>query len=420
MPDAIPDTVLPESRAALSPELSSSGRPRTKLPPEALTAALAAAGAAPAAPETSVKPPEPPAKVEPTTPPAAAAPTPKPAAVPETAPEPAPKKRSGVEELREAYERANAKLKEVEATATATNREKAEAYAKVAKLEEDYSKANKRITEELEPLTKRYAEVEKRLQQREEALRVRDYQATDEWHTKYERPLAEARADAEAFVSEFEVQEANGTARRANAKELDAVLSAPSASQSLAVAKQIFGDDVAPLVLNHRMKIQSLARARGEALQRSQLESLEYQKRFQANQAQQRQSFHSALLAEAESLVASSRPGADDPELAGVFSEGLKFADDILMGDPSSLPPQQLIKTLAEHRARSIKAPVLEKRLARLETENQSLKARLSEFERSEPSVTPRNGGTHVESSDPKQAMRDGLLEKAMKMAARP
>lgn len=377
--------------------------PRTNMVtmPDGLMAAInKEAGVEPAAVTPAAPVVATPSATPPATPAAKAAATPAPAATPAAAATPAPPKKEGVKELREAYERAQAKVDELNASVTATTKEKAEALTKLAKAEEQFAVVQKRIAEEFEPQVKRLTEVEKRLQEREERLRIADYQASDEYHERYVRPLASARAEAEAFMGELTVATADGQERQATKADLDTVLSQPNHTQAAKLAKALFGEETYQSVLNHRMKVLSLERSRQEAVKNAHLASAEWLERTQSQQAQAQAQFRSALTASMDKMFAEHpeifTAAEDDADAKGALDEGASFGEELLNLSPAT-PPEQIASKVAQAQVRVRAYPRLRQTIGRQAAEITNLKKQLAEFQRSEPDVATRTGGVQAQ-----------------------
>lgn len=380
----MPSSILEEARKL-------SGEPLPDPSPAPTPAAASSSSSTPPTPPT----PEPPKTPEPT----------KPA-----------KKKEGIEALREAFERQSAKVEELSGSLTTTSKEKADAYAKLAELEAKLTQANERISKDLEPRVQRLTEVEKKLQEREEILRVKDYTATQEWHDKYVKPIAEVQQEANELLSELRAN-VNGDEVPATQEHLNFVMAAPSLNEAARRAEGLFGSLVAPQIVNLRARLIGLQRKQAEALKTAQIEAVEYEKRSHAQAAQSREAVRTRLLTEAQRIIQADpdlNPG-EDVELGSALAEGQKFADLLLNGSPE-LTTEQMVDKIAEGRARIIKSHVQEKRMAKMKTELESLREQLKQYQKSEPSVETRTGGSSPLLKGNEDA-RAKLLQAAMKLA---
>lgn len=300
--------------------------------------------------------------------------------------------KGGIKAVREAAERRDARIKELEASETATRKEIDDAKASHQASLEKLISYESEIEKTYKPQVQRLTEVEKRLQEREEQLRIKDFTMAPEWHDKYVKPVVEARSEAEALMGELEVNSTDGP-RMATKQDFDAVLSAPNTTQAILKAKELFGDDLAHTVVGYRTKIISAERNRQSAFGKAALESAESQKQQQQKFAQHRESLRQRFTAESERLFGEApyiyKPGEDEGDLAEALTEGTKLADLSINGDPN-MTEDQFLKVVAKVRSRAAGFPVLEKRMSKLQAENEALKQRLKEFESSEPKLEGR------------------------------
>ena len=308
--------------------------------------------------------------------------------------------KGGIKAVREALERRETRVKELEASETATKKEIADAKAAHLAALEKLTSYESEIEKTYKPQVQRLSEVEKRLQEREEQLRIRDFTTAPEWHDKYVKPIVEARTEAEQLMDELIVTDENGE-RKATKQDFDAVLSSPNMTQAVRTAKELFGDDLASTVVGFRTKILSAERTRQGAFKNAALESAERQKQDQAKFAEHRQALRQKLLAESERLASEAphifKPGEDEKDLAEALAEGTKLADLSMNGDPN-ITEDAFLKVVAKVRSRAAGYPVMEKRMSKLQAENESLKTQLKEYQRSEPNV--EGGRTPVVNGD--------------------
>lgn len=309
------------------------------------------------------------------------------------------KQESKAKPLRDAYEHtkaelatAQAKAAELETNFNATAKEKADAYAKVANLEGEVQGYAKRWKEEVEPLQKQFAETTKKLQEREEALRLRDYTGTSEWHEKFVKPIADVQNEAMQFVNEL-VATVNGQQVRGNQEHLNHIVGAPDAHEAAARAKALFGDEPAftSTLVNYRQRLKGLAGKQQEALKQASVESEQWARAQQAKQAQDREKMASAVQERERTYLTSLALPDNDPELQAARQEGKVLADLISNGSPD-MTPEKWADTVAKTRVEVQHAAVLKKQMARVQAENAELKKQLAAFQATEPTVETRNG----------------------------
>lgn len=248
--------------------------------------------------------------------------TPAAKATAEAKPADAEPKKGGVAQLREAYERAQARLTEVETSVLSTAKERDEARQKAEALEQRLLSAETRISKELEPRVARLTEVEQKLQEREEALKVRDYTATTEWHDRYVKPIVDVQQEAGQLMAELTVETPEGHVP-ATQDHLNHVLTAPSLNEAAKRATEMFGPLVAPQVVNLRSRLSALQRKQQEALKNAQLEATEWQKRTQADQMAQREQWLAAVSEREKAHLSDVTVAEGDTETAEALARSL-------------------------------------------------------------------------------------------------
>lgn len=345
------------------------------------------------APEAPVEPPKQPDP--PVAPPTATTPPTKPAEAQRTPAPEAKAKKDGISEVREALERAQKRVQELEASHTSTSKEKADAYAKAADMEAKVAKYEERINKEFGPAMERLKVTERELQQREETLRVTNYQATAEFHDKYVKPLAEARAEADMLMQELQVEMDDGKFRQATKEDFDAVMAAPNLTVATQTAKRIFGPDVYPTVVSLRNRIHSHERSRREGVARAGEDSIKWEKDQEQTRLSHQQAFRNRLQERINAALDADpefKVPDDDKEAKDALAEGEAFGRKLLEGDPS-WTPDQFVENIAKAQTIIRKHNVREKRILKLEKELAETKEQLKAYHKSEPDLTGRSGG---------------------------
>lgn len=309
-----------------------------------------------------------------------------PAATPEK-----PTKKEGPAQLREAYERAEAKVKELEQSFTATAKEKAEAFAKLAQTEEKLKTFEERFKTEYEPQLKRLTEREKRAQELEEQLRVRDYTATPEFHERYVKPIADVQGEVASVLGELSVHDADGNARVATLEDFNKIHSAPSLNAAEAKARELFGEGFATTELvRHSAKLRSLVRTQQEAMKNAQLESQQWAQEEEQKRTAAQAKFRSTVEQRVHNYLV--KPAEGDPEEAAAFLEGQRVIEAV---EKAALA--QDVEAYADLSAR-VKASVASEkvrdlRISRLTAEVTNLKKELARYQSTEPAVETTGGG---------------------------
>jgi hypothetical protein len=418
----------PPAGPASGPELSFSGTGATgfgALPPDTLSKLDKLGGALPAEPAPiSAKPPAQ-AAAKPAAPKPEAgslSPPPAPATPAADATKPAAEPAAevkGPKQLREAYERAQAKVAELETTMGATAKEKAEAFARLAATEEKLTSYEKRIADEYEPMRKVLTEREKRLAEVEENLRMRDYTATPEWHNNYVKPINDTWQEAVQFVSELAVQNADGSSIPATQEHLNYVIGAPNANEAARRAEQLFGNQsvFTGTLVNYRNKLKALQTKQQEAAKNAKLESEQWHQQRQAHEAEQLSKLRS-YVTQREAVESADLVVNDDPELRTALEAGSALADTLVNGDPK-LSPESWADVIAKSRAHIKRSHVLTKKLARAEAELKAAREELGRYRSSEPGVETRaSGETTSPETEEGKAYWEGLPGRLLKHAA--
>lgn len=293
--------------------------------------------------------------------------------------------------LREAYEKAKARLQEIEeGILPATQKQQKELEAKVADYETKLS-AYKGMEAKLK-------QVDDERGQYEERLRVIDYTQHPEFHEKFVRPVAEAMQNANLMVGEMMVQNDSGE-RPGTEQDFQAVLRSPNLTEAMRTAKVLFGDDLAGTVVGMRNQVLTAERTRLKAYETAALKSKEAMERQFTEQAETQSRLktkyetHSKKVVESDATLA--QPDPTDKEAWDAYEQGAAMADEVVRG--SQRGEDDRIANLALVRHRASVFPVLQLKMTRLQKENADLKERIAAFERSEPTngsskSVPRDG----------------------------
>jgi nucleotide-binding universal stress UspA family protein len=305
-------------------------------------------------------------------------------------PEKAPKK-SGIEQVREAHDRAEARARELEGSLTATAKEKAEAFEKLAAAEAKLRTFEERFQKEYKPQLEKLSEREKRLEELQTQLQQIDYTRTPEFHERHIKPIAEASRDVEDILKQVEVIGPDGKPQPATIQHFNALLATPSLNEAERVAKQLFGEGFATTELvRASAKIRSLQRGLKEAQERASVEAVEYFKRQEEEQVAQQSRLRQLIDTKVRELV--PQVPSEDAEAIGAWSEGTKFVEEIDRV-AQSRDVERVAETAARVRARVQEYPLMALRERRLKAENEALRAELAAYRGSEPKVETSGGG---------------------------
>lgn len=388
IPDSVVDAVNREvSKNAPQPTAEALPPPEPSKP---AATPPAANGTPPKAPEAKVEPPKP-------------------------AKEPLKSdKEENLANLRKKLEAREAEFSTLQNSLTATTKEKADALQKIADAEAKVHKLAEEIEKDYKPRAERLKVVEQELQKREEVLKIKAYQETAEFHERYVKPLADAQGEVHELLSELVVNNGDGTGRPATIDDFNEILGARSLNDAHAIASNKFGP-VAPTLVNFRTRIRGLERTRSEASKKAGEMALEYEQRRQSEVLQQQQQFKGSVYAEAERLLRETfQVDENDPEEKEALAAAQQFADQLWNSDNETV--EQVVKKAAKARKNNIEAPVLRKRLDRLTKRNAELEEQLKQYQKSEPELKPRGGGSAP--ADPSD-WKSGLLKAAQEAAAK-
>lgn len=304
---------------------------------------------------------------------------------PETKPEEKPPQRAS--ELRTAYEGMKKKVSEME-TELRTLRQ--------AKPADDPEKKS---------MTERIGELEKALEERETKLRLAHYESSQEYTDKYETPIKRAFEQAYSDITQLKIEDGEGNERAATPADFNALvqMTLPQAIQ----ASKVFGD-AAQEVLGHRRRIIQMNQDRTQAISDAHNRQLAGVKEQQAAMAQQRQ-WWGEENKEAETKYEKwSKPDDSDPREAGILDRATQVAD-MAFGDTSQLPARERVKLHAAIRNKARWFDLQVYRNQKLREENESLKAKLAEFEESTPDKDVEKRGASPKAVDNWEAELEGL-----------
>lgn len=300
-------------------------------------------------------------------------------------------------ELRGAYEKAKSEVKRL----TAENEK-----LKTAKPAEDPEKST---------LVESLSAKDKRIKELEDSLRYADYQQTDEYKTKYEKPFVQAYAAGRAKASALKVRvgrkvdaEGNiieeGTTRQGTPEDFDAIARAGSDDDAAALAEQLFGRNSA-VVLYHRERVQELGaqaqnavddfRRQGGERAKAEVETrTKQQAEIQKRQTEAASTFKRLNQEAVERYPQYFKAEESDAKGNELLKKGFAMADAGFSGN-GDLPPEEMIKL---HSALHNKAAAFDFIAYRLKTASvriKELETQLAELNESTPKggSAKRDGG---------------------------
>lgn len=123
-------------------------------------------------------------------------------------------------------------------------------------------------------LQARYEALQKQHEDRETELRFANFERSQEYKDRYEKPMIDAYQSGRSKVASLKVAERRNPdtdevvqpARQGTAADFDAIMMAQDDDQAAQLAADLFGAK-APVVLYHREKVQELAQAKQKAIE---------------------------------------------------------------------------------------------------------------------------------------------------------
>lgn len=283
-------------------------------------------------------------------------------------------------ELRTAYEKSKTTIKERE--------------AEIARLKKEIETALSTPVDDPEKksLHEKFAVVEKRRAELEQQITFLDYQKSEEFSAKFQKPYEEAWSKAVTELSELTVETDDGTSRTATAQDLLTLSNMPL-GEARKLANQMFGD-AANDVMMHRRKIRELSDAQNAALADAQKNAAQRAMEQQQHAIQQRQKVATIWTDENKSWSDKFpnwfKPADGDEQGNALLAKGYEMADAAFSGNGKN--PEEMVKLHAELRNKAAAFPRLALFLKRARTRIKQLESNLAAYEKSEPSTTVAPG----------------------------
>jgi len=288
-----------------------------------------------------------------------------------TEPDPKPPKAA---ELRVAYEKSKETLKERE--------------SRIAALESELKTVRETPREDPEKSTLlgKLQETEKREKALQERLRLVDYQQSDDFVNKFQKPWEDAWKRAASEIQELTIELEDGTSRAATVQDLVA-LSSMKLGEARKYAKQMFGDG-SEEVMAHLRKLRDLSDAQKTALDEAKKNSEAHFKQHAEQTLQERQKV--AKLWKDENAAWTERyprffaPKDGDDEGNALLTKGYAMADKAFSSNGNTTPEER-VKLHAELRNKAAAFPRLALELKRSRARIKELEMSLAAYEESEP-----------------------------------
>jgi len=233
-------------------------------------------------------------------------------------------------------------------------------------------------------------------------LKFYNYQGTEEFKSKYEKPYADAFAEVMTELKHSTVIE-NGEERAATPQDILRLVNEPDARKAKAMAKDVFGD-IADDAMRYRTVLKGLWDKRSMALDQAKKDADAHFKALTEERQGKIQTVQSEIAENWNKFNETIRALPDDreffnppegnQEIASILESGFKAFDEALNTNPGDLrlssdARKAALKAHAAARWRSAGYSVAKHLLKLARAENAELKARLEQYEESTPGSVP-------------------------------
>lgn len=260
---------------------------------------------------------------------------------------------------------------------------------------------------DMEALKARLEQRDKEFEAMQGELRALKREASPEFKKQYEEPFQRAANQAERLMKR--IQKPDGTP--ATFDEFASIYQTAKVNYGRAVgaARELFGDDQAPAVMDQVRELDRLETAKAEAFEAEKKGWEEREKAEQGRKVQEREQDAATWQKINEDLknsVEDYRDPVDDAELAAARANGQSLYDH----EPKSKQEHLLKFAHIRHRLGAYEAQKLQ--IARLTAKNAELEASIEESKTRQPGAEPRkpSGGPVAE---PEKDWDQGLIEAA-------
>ena len=298
--------------------------------------------------------------------------------------------------------------------------------AKVAELEKQAAERAALPPEEKEQYEQRLKAATDRLNELEGEMRLTNYEKTQEFQDKYQKPYDAAWVRAMKEVNEIPVLNEDGTPRPATAQDLLSLVNLPL-PQAKELARQMFGD-FADDVMGFRKEIRGLYDSQRQAIEDAKKGGAEHEKQQRENM----QKFHAEAgkhimdtwkQANEEMLAHEKygrffKPVEGDDELNHRLDSGFKLAQQAFAENPRdpNLTPERRSAIVRRHAALRNRAAAfgpMAARIERLESKLKEAETKLSQYQGSEPETA----GATTTASPGTPTARDSIFAELRKRA---
>lgn len=265
---------------------------------------------------------------------------------------------------------------------------------------------------EKKALTEKYSAAEKRLAQLDEELRYTNYERSQEFKDKYEKPFVEAWMKGRAKMGTMDIIERKNEdsgevtqqGRPATAEDFDALMAITDERAFRRQVKQMFEPEVVAEIINSRDRVKDLLESKTNALDQFRKEGSEREKTRQAelekHHAAIKQTWDTANKTAVEKFPQWFAPEDDDPKGNELLEKGFHMADrafsngqPIRQGD-KPLSPVELTRLQSALRNKAAGFDRLVHKFDALKKTHDELAAKLKGYEESEPGPGEGKRGT--------------------------
>lgn len=264
--------------------------------------------------------------------------------------------------------------------------------ARIKELEESTERVKKDTSDSVRgEYEKRLAEVDRRRVELESEVRFLDYTKSSEYREKYFEPLKAAWGETLAAIEGMTVTDSEGTEREVTSTDISQLLALPN-PQARKLAHEMFGT-AAPEIMNYRARLMRLTADRDKALDEWKKNGSEREKQMLEQRAEMIKTWEGDVKGYQEDYPELFGPKDGDAEGNEYLKQGYSLARKAFLaeGVKEGLSPElRMQEVLGAQTALTLRAmayPRMLRDLNKTREENEALKAKLKEYEGSEPDL---------------------------------
>lgn len=267
--------------------------------------------------------------------------------------------------------------------------------------------------ERMKRLEAQLAERDKEFGSLKSKLAERDYRESDEFKEKFVSPFNEGVKKAQAYVSKLHILDEDGRPeRQATAEDFNAIYSAEP-QMRYAMAKKMFGEDMAIGVVRRAEDLESYREQAAEAAAKhaQNFEKISAERQTASERAAQE---YNQMLKDVHTLLETRHPElfsvkhyTDKPELQQALQSGYDYIDQA-EAEASKMPPEDRAAVSSIIRGRAAAFMLLNAQRKADAQEIESLKAELQKYRGTDPgAVTTTAAAAPVASDEPTGGIND-------------